>query len=69
VRGSGLLHDGSVDTLKNFFSSTVFQLTSTEENELEQFTLAFDNDIAPIVGQQVTLSSTNSVVVGRASIC
>ena len=64
VRGYGILHDGSVDTLKNFLSSSVFNLTNTEELQLEQFVLAFDNDIAPIVGQQVTLDATNSGVVG-----
>lgn len=64
VRGSGFLHDGAVDTLKNFLSSSVFNLTNTEELQLEQFVLAFDNDIAPIVGQQVTLDATNAGVVG-----
>jgi hypothetical protein len=31
---------------------------------VEQFLLAFDSDLAPIVGQQVTLTSTNSASVG-----
>jgi hypothetical protein len=31
--------------------------------DVEQFALAFDSDLAPVVGQQVTLSSTNSAVV------
>ena len=64
VRGTGFLHDGTVDTMKNFLSSSVFVLTGAEEDQLEQFLLAFDNDIAPMVGQQVTLDSTNSGVVG-----
>jgi hypothetical protein len=31
---------------------------------MEQFMMAFDTDLAPIVGQQITLTSTNSAVVG-----
>jgi DNA-binding beta-propeller fold protein YncE len=31
--------------------------------DVEHFALAFDSDLAPVVGQQVTLSSTNSAVV------
>jgi hypothetical protein len=31
---------------------------------MEQFMLAFDSDIAPIVGQQITLTKTNSAAVG-----
>jgi sugar lactone lactonase YvrE len=59
VRGFGFLHDGSVPTLKIFLGAGVFDLTATEENNLEQFGLAFDTDIAPIVGQQVTIGPAN----------
>jgi len=31
---------------------------------VEQFMLAYDSDLAPIVGQQVTLTSSNSAAVG-----
>ncbi|HEU4735076.1 MAG TPA: hypothetical protein VFT22_44600, partial [Kofleriaceae bacterium] len=31
---------------------------------VEQYVLAFDTDLAPIVGQQVTLTSANSAPVG-----
>jgi len=64
VRGFGLLHDGSVDTVKTFLGATVFNLTATQEDQLQQFMFAFPSDLAPIVGQQVTLTSTNSGVVG-----
>ena len=63
VRGFGFLHDGTVDTLKTFVSSGVFSLNNAQEDDVEQFMLAFPNDIAPVVGQQVTLNSTNSGVV------
>ncbi len=65
IRGFGVLHDGSVDTLKSFVAATVFQnLNNTEEQQLQQFMLAFPSDLAPIVGQQVTLGATNSGVAG-----
>jgi hypothetical protein len=63
VRGSGFLHDGAVDTLKNFVASPVFTLTTLEEFQLQAFMLVFPSDLAPIVGQQVTLDATNSSVV------
>ena len=64
VRGFGFLHDGSVDTLQSFLQSNVFVLNNTQELQLQQFLLAFDSDLAPVVGQQVTLTSTNSGVAG-----
>ncbi|MFQ5514875.1 MAG: hypothetical protein ACE5FG_10585 [Myxococcota bacterium] len=62
VRGFGFLHDGSIGTVRDFLASSVFSLSSTEEAELEAFLLAFDTDLAPIVGQQVTLTATNAAV-------
>ncbi|MCP4908455.1 MAG: PEP-CTERM sorting domain-containing protein [bacterium] len=59
VRGSGFLHDGSIDTLKTFLSGGVFTLTDQEERDLEAFILAFPTDLAPIVGQQVTIGPGN----------
>jgi DNA-binding beta-propeller fold protein YncE len=90
VRGFGFLHDGSVDTVFRFHSSTVFArrpVTSSFPNpggipvidsadpvvaeqellanitlrrQIESFMLAFDSNLAPIVGQQVTLSGASS---------
>ncbi len=64
IRGFGVLHDGSVDTLRNFHEAPVFQLNPTQEGQLEQFMLAFPTDLAPIAGQQATLTSSNGGVVG-----
>ena len=64
VRGFGFLHDGSVDTLFNFVSSPVFSLTPAQELAVEQFALVFPTDLAPIIGQQVTLTSVNAAVAG-----
>jgi hypothetical protein len=63
VRGFGFLHDGSVDTLERFHTATVFNTNTTQEQQLEQFILAFDSNMAPIVGQQTTLTNLNSGVM------
>lgn len=59
VRGTGFLHDGSVDTLVRFLRATVFVglNTDAERRDLEAFIMAFDSDLAPVVGQQVTLDA------------
>jgi len=64
VRGFGFLHDGSIDTLFRFHGSGVFSLNDTEQRNLEQFMLAFDSNLAPIVGQQITLTNGNAGVAG-----
>lgn len=65
IRGFGFLHDGSIDTLFRFVNTNAFQFPSAvEERDSEAFMLQFDNDLAPIVGQQVTLDSTNAAVAG-----
>ena len=74
VRGFGFLHDGSVDTLFRFLSATVFDSNfngtvgffggDPQRRDVEQYLLAFDNDLAPIVGQQVTLDAGNGAPVG-----
>src|SRR4029078_9995765 len=63
VRGFGMLHDGSIDTVLHFLHASVFSLTDTERTNLEEFVFAYDSDLAPIVGQQVTLTSSNAAVV------
>jgi len=71
IRGFGFLHDGGVPTLKLFLQSSVFVLTSTQENELEQFMFAFDTGHKPAVGQQVTAAPANfggATTVGRVSL-
>jgi len=69
VRGFGFLHDGTVDTVASFLAAPVFNRNATEEAELEQFSLAFPSDVAPVVGQQVTLSGAGSADVnGRIDL-
>ena len=61
VRGFGFLHDGSADTLNNFFQSEVFEFPAPVEQsraDVERYVLAIESNMAPVVGQQVTLTST-----------
>ncbi|MEM7434068.1 MAG: hypothetical protein AAF436_02880 [Myxococcota bacterium] len=73
VRGTGYIHDGSIDTLFRFFTADVFQSPGLilddpnvgfnggdpQRRDVEELMLAFDSDLAPVVGQQVTLDDTN----------
>ena len=59
IRTSGFLHDGSVDTLKTFHNADLFDLSNNDEMALEAFLLAFDTDLSPITGQQVTIGPSN----------
>jgi hypothetical protein len=68
VRGFGFLHDGMIDTVFRFLH---FGFGASAQNpegfpigpagellrrQVESFALAFDSNLAPIVGQQVTLT-------------
>jgi DNA-binding beta-propeller fold protein YncE len=70
MRGFGFLHDGSVDTVDRFVHAAVFvgfapgAAGEIERRQVEQFVLAFDSNLAPIVGQQITLTASNGAVVG-----
>jgi hypothetical protein len=72
VRGFGYLHDGSVDTLFNFFElGMAFTMTPAESRQMEQFMLAFPSDVAPVVGQQVTIGpgSPGSCTTASCTSC
>ncbi len=74
IRGFGLIHDGSMDTLFRFLGQFGFiedpfvnpagfardASGDLERRRVEAFILAADSNLAPIVGQQVTLTSSNS---------
>jgi DNA-binding beta-propeller fold protein YncE len=64
VRGFGFLHDGSVPTVHRFLGASVFTTTDTQERNLEAFVMAYPSTLAPIVGQQITLTSANAATVG-----
>jgi len=80
VRGFGFNHDGSIPTVFRFNSFTSpagFQqgpLTpggfppgpegEKQKSQVEDYLLAFDSNLAPIVGQQTTLTGDNGAAVG-----
>ncbi len=78
IRGFGFLHDGSVDTIPRFLSALVFEIgfrsfptfypdPALTRRQLAAYLMAFDTNLAPIVGQQVTLTSENTAAA-RARI-
>jgi 6-phosphogluconolactonase (cycloisomerase 2 family) len=74
IRGFGFTNDGSIDTMFRFFTAAVFRPLPTAgfplinpdrtRRDVEQYVLAFDTDLAPIVGQQVTLTASNAAAAG-----
>jgi hypothetical protein len=74
VRGTGYTNEGSVDTIFRFLSAEVFDDGDAgvtgfidgdpQRRQVEQYLLAFDSDLAPIVGQQVTLRSDHAASAG-----
>ena len=71
IRGFGFLHDGSTDSLLRFFNATVFQFPGgdSQRKQVEQFMYAFDSNLKPIVGQQITLDATsNTAAHNRADL-
>ncbi len=74
IRGFGFTADGSADTIFRFLTAAVFRPTAVSgfpqlnpdatRRDVEQFILAFDTDLAPIVGQQITLTAANATAVG-----
>lgn len=60
IKGFGYLHDGSIASLADFFASSTFVFPAPEkENQADviRFAFAADSNMAPVVGQQITLSS------------
>ena len=79
IRGFGFTNDGSHDTIFRFirtfgFDEGPFAATGFDDSpggngdavrrQVEQYLLAFDSNLAPIVGQQTTLTALNGFVVG-----
>ncbi len=55
VRGFCYLHDGAIPTIFDFLGASVFGLTVQERRNLEAMMMAFDSEMGPMVGQQITL--------------
>lgn len=65
IRGFGFTHDGVVDTGVTFMRITFPQTTTLQRQQTADFMLAFDSDLAPIVGQQITLTAGSSTEVSQ----
>ena len=69
IRGFGYTHDGSIDSLDHFHASPLFSFhpdpvqNTIMRRQVNQFMLAMDSEMKPIVGQQITLNSSNSAQV------
>jgi len=71
VRGFGYLHDGAIDTLDHFFQDPVFRFPApVEQNRANviRFVMAMDSNLAPIVGQQITLAGDQATVLERVAL-
>lgn len=76
IKAFGLLHDGSEDTIESFMSAQVFDdngLGAGFENrqqrlDIQEYILAFDSDLAPVVGQQVTVAASSGAAAQRAEL-
>jgi hypothetical protein len=75
VRGYGFVHDGTDDTMLHFFQVRVFNPTFNSgfpagaagdrtRSDVGEYMHAFDSDLAPIVGQQVTLNAQTASAGG-----
>ena len=70
IKGFGFMHDGGMDTLDKFFQGSVFRfdddamLNDIKRTNVVKFMMVMDSEMAPIVGQQVTLTAANAGSVG-----
>ncbi|MBL9101158.1 MAG: hypothetical protein JNL82_09380 [Myxococcales bacterium] len=71
IRSFGFTHDGSKDTPMRFFNAFVATpdtpngfTTFDQQKQVAEFVYAFDSNLRPIVGQQVTLTASNGAQVG-----
>jgi hypothetical protein len=73
IRGYGMVHDGGADTVAHFLTVRVFRPTlnsgfpilnpDATRNDVAEYVHAIDTDLAPVVGQQVTLDASNASTV------
>lgn len=59
IRGFGYDNSGASGSIDLFLQENVFSIGDVERQQFEQFLLAFPSELAPIVGQQVTVNSDN----------
>jgi hypothetical protein len=61
VRGYGFTHDGGADTTIRFMSYPGFEFPKGDEQRraVEQYLFAFETNLKPVVGQQITLTAAS----------
>jgi len=73
IRGFGFTHSGATDTMERFLDAALFNFSLDPVNhpdpdvlrkQMAQFMFAFDSNLKPVVGQQITLTNTNAGIVG-----
>jgi hypothetical protein len=74
IRGFGFTNEGTSPTIFHFVNAKVFHPLinsgfplinpDATRHNVEAYLLAFDSDLAPITGQQVTLTSANASAAG-----
>ncbi len=57
VRATGTLHDGTAAGAEEFLTADVFQLDARQLKQVVDFSYAFPSNVAPVVGQQITLGA------------
>jgi len=70
VRGFGVFHDGGLDTVERFMNAEVFNRKffgfvgfnrgDPQRRDIQSFMFAFDSDLPPIVGQQISLTGAGN---------
>ncbi|MEO0436538.1 MAG: hypothetical protein AAF098_06500 [Pseudomonadota bacterium] len=72
IKGFGYLHDGSIASLLDFFASPTFvfpEPRAANVADVVRFVMAADSNMAPVVGQQITLqASTTAAALDRLSL-
>ncbi len=68
LSGFGYSHDGAADTIRSFLSLNVFHVPADRLDPLIHFLMAYPTGLAPIVGQQVTLSQDDKASHGRIDL-
>jgi len=69
IKGFGFMHDGGMDTLDKFLQGEVFRFAinpatnDQKRRQVVEFVMAMDSELAPIVGQQITLSASSGADV------
>jgi hypothetical protein len=61
VRGYGFTHDGGADTVIRFASYPAFRYDNPQlqRRQIEQYLFAFESNLKPVVGQQITVGEAN----------